>query len=248
VDILGIDVGGSGIKGAPVNIESGELLTARYRIPTPQPAKPEAIAKVVSQVAKNFAWSGQIGCGFPAVIHSGVALTAANVSKKWIGTDAASLFTGTTGCPVCVVNDADAAGLAEMTFGAGRGRMGVVLIVTVGTGLGTALFTNGHLVPNTELGHIELKGQDAETYASDAARKRERLSLKRWAKRFNLYLNTLEKLLWPDLIILGGGISKEFEAFRPEINVQAEIVPAQTLNEAGIIGAALAARSCGQTT
>jgi polyphosphate glucokinase len=145
-----------------------------------------------------------------------------------------------------VVNDADAAGLAEMTFGAGRGRKGLVLIVTVGTGIGTALFTDGHLVPNMELGHIELGGQDAETYASDAARKRENLSLRRWAKRFNLYLTTLEKLLWPDLIILGGGISKEFEAFRPEIQVQAEMVPAQALNEAGIIGAALAARSCAQ--
>jgi polyphosphate glucokinase len=246
VEILGIDIGGSGIKGAPVNTESGELLAPRYRIPTPQPSKPEAVAEVVAQVAKNFAWKGQIGCGFPAVIRGGVAYTAANVSKKWIGTDAASLFRMATGCPVCVVNDADAAGLAEMTFGAGRGRMGLVLIVTIGTGIGTALFTDGHLVPNMELGHIELGGQDAETYASDAARKREDLSLRRWAKRFNLYLNTLEKLLWPDLIILGGGISKEFEAFRSEIQVQAEMVPAQALNEAGIIGAALAARSCVQ--
>jgi polyphosphate glucokinase len=244
VEILGIDIGGSGIKGAPVNTESGELLAARFRIPTPQPSKPEAVAEVVARVAKNFSWTGQIGCGFPAVIRGGVAYSAANVSKKWIGTDAASLFGAATGCPVCVVNDADAAGLAEMTFGAGRGRKGLVLIVTIGTGIGTALFTDGHLVPNMELGHIELGGQDAETYASDAARKRDDLSLRRWAKRFNLYLNTLEKLLWPDLIILGGGISKEFEAFRPELQVQAEIVPAQALNEAGIIGAALAARSC----
>jgi len=246
VEILGIDIGGSGIKGAPVNTESGEILAPRHRIPTPQPSKPEAVAEVVAQVAKNFAWNGRIGCGFPAVIRSGVAYTAANVSKKWIGIDAASLFSAATGCQVCVVNDADAAGLAEMTFGAGRGRLGVVLIVTVGTGIGTALFTDGHLVPNTELGHIELGGQEGETYASDAARKRENLSLRRWARRFNLYLNTLEKLLWPDLIILGGGISKEFQAFRPEIQVQAEMVPAQALNEAGIIGAALAARSCAQ--
>jgi polyphosphate glucokinase len=245
VEILGIDIGGSGIKGAPVNISSGEMLAPRYRIPTPQPAKPETMAEVVAQVAKNFDWHGPIGCGFPAVIRNGVAYTAANVSKKWIGTDVASLFASATGCPVCVVNDADAAGLAEMTFGAGRGRTGMVLIVTVGTGIGTALFTDGHLVPNTELGHIELQGQDAETYASDAARKREQLSLKKWARRFNLYLNALEKLLWPDLIILGGGISKECEAFLPEIQVQAEIVPAQMLNEAGMIGAALAARSCG---
>ena len=246
MEILGIDIGGSGIKGAPVNTDSGELLAPRYRIPTPQPSKPEAVAEVVAQVAKNFAWSRQIGCGFPAVIRGGVAYSAANVSKKWIGTDAASLFRTATNCPVCVVNDADAAGLAEMTFGAGRGRKGVVLIVTVGTGIGTALFTDGQLVPNTELGHIELGGQDGETYASDAARKRENLSLRRWARRFNLYLNTLEKLLWPDLIILGGGISKEFEAFRPKIQVQAEMVPAQALNEAGIIGAALAAITCKQ--
>jgi polyphosphate glucokinase len=244
VEILGIDIGGSGIKGAPVNTDSGELLAARYRIATPQPSKPEAVAEVVAQVAKNFAWSGQIGCGFPAVIRHGVAYSAANISKKWIGANAASLFEAATGCPVCVVNDADAAGLAEMTFGAGRGRMGVVLIVTVGTGLGSALFIDGHLVPNTEFGHIELGGQDGETYASDAARKREGLSMRRWARRFNLYLNTLEKLLWPDLIILGGGISKEFETFRPEIQVQAEIVPAQALNEAGIIGAALSAINC----
>jgi polyphosphate glucokinase len=159
VEILGIDIGGSGIKGAPVNTEMGELLAPRYRIPTPQPSKPEAVAEVVAQVVKNFAWKGQIGCGFPAVIRNGVAYTAANVSKKWIGTDAASLFSAATGCPVCVVNDADAAGLAEMTFGAGRGRKGLVLIVTVGTGIGTALFTDGHLVPNMELGHIELGGQ-----------------------------------------------------------------------------------------
>jgi polyphosphate glucokinase len=247
MEVLGIDIGGSGIKGAPVYIETGEMLAPRQRIPTPQPAKPEAMAEVVAQVARHFTWSGPIGCGFPAVIRNGVAHTAANVSKKWIGTNAASLFAATTGCPVCVVNDADAAGLAEMTFGAGRGRMGMVLIVTVGTGIGTALFTGGHLVPNTELGHIEIQGQEAEAFASDAARKREALSWKKWAKRFNLYLNTLEKLLWPDLIILGGGISKEFEAFRPEIKVQAEIVPAQMLNEAGIIGAALATQSCTMT-
>lgn len=244
MDILGIDIGGSGIKGAPVSTETGQMLALRQRIPTPIPPRPEPIAEVVAQIARSFNWQGLIGCGFPAVIRNGVAYTAANVSKKWIGTDAAGLFAAATGCPVCVVNDADAAGMAEMTFGAGRGRQGMVLIVTVGTGIGTALFTNGHLVPNTELGHIELLGQDAETYASDAARKRDELSLKKWAKRFNLYLNTLEKLLWPDLIILGGGISKEFQAFRPELDVQAEIVPAQMLNEAGIIGAALAARSC----
>lgn len=244
MEILGIDIGGSGIKGAPVNIETGEMLAPRQRIPTPQPPKPEPIADVVAQVARLFSWNGPIGCGFPAVIRNGVAYSAANVSKKWIGTDAASLFSAATGCPVCVINDADAAGLAEMSFGAGRGRLGMVLIVTIGTGLGTAMFTDGHLVPNTELGHIEVGGREAEAFASDAARKREKLSWKKWARRFDLYLNTLEKLLWPDLIILGGGVSKEFETFRPDLHVQAEIVPAQMLNEAGIIGAALAAKAC----
>lgn len=247
MEVLGIDIGGSGIKGAPVNIETGEMLAPRHRIPTPQPAKPEAMAEVVAQVARHFNWSGPIGCGFPAVIRGGVARTAANISKKWVGVNAASMFAASTGCPVCVVNDADAAGLAEMTFGAGLGRMGVVLIVTIGTGIGTSLFTDGHLVPNTELGHIEILGQEAEAFASDAARKRENLSWKKWAKRFNLYLNTLEKLIWPDLIILGGGVSKEYDAFRPELQTQAEIVPARMLNEAGIVGAALATRSCTMT-
>jgi polyphosphate glucokinase len=247
MQVLGIDIGGSGIKGAPVNIDTGELLAPRQRIPTPQPAKPEAMAEVVAQLARHFDWNGPLGCGFPAVIQNGVARTAANISKKWIGVNAASMFAIATGCPVCVVNDADAAGLAEMTFGAGRGHMGTVLIVTIGTGIGTSLFTDGHLVPNTELGHIEIFGQEAESFASDAARKRENLSWKKWAKRFNLYLNTLEKLIWPDLIILGGGVSKEYEAFRSEVHAQAEIVVAQMLNEAGMIGAALATRTCTMT-
>jgi polyphosphate glucokinase len=250
MEILGIDIGGSGIKGAPINVDSGELLAARFRLPTPHPSKPQLVAETVAQVARNFKWMERpnamatIGCGFPAAIRNGRAITAANISKKWIGVDVASLFAKTTGCRVCVLNDADAAGLAEMTFGAGRGRQGVVMIVTVGTGLGTALFTNGQLVPNTELGHIELEGEDAELNASDAARERKNMSWKKWAQHFNLYLVAIEKLLWPDLIILGGGVSKKFEDFRPYLKVQAEILPAQFLNEAGIVGAALAARAC----
>jgi polyphosphate glucokinase len=244
MEILGIDIGGSGIKGAPVSIKTGTLLAPRHRIETPQPAKPGAVAKVVAEIAQHFDWSGPIGCGFPAAMRRGVALTAANVHKKWIGTNAARLFLETTGCPVCVVNDADAAGLAEMNYGAGRDRKGVVVVVTIGTGLGTALFTDGQLLPNAELGHIEIGGVDAEERASDAARKREKLSWKKWGKRFNRYLLEIEKLLWPELIILGGGSSKKFDRFASYITVKAEVQPAQLLNEAGIIGAALAAKSC----
>lgn len=238
---LGIDIGGSGIKGAPVNIESGLLLAPRQRIPTPQPAKPKDVAAAVAEIVQHFDWQGAIGCGFPGVVRNGVTLTAANVHKKWVGLNAAGLLAEMTGCPVCVVNDADAAGMAEMRFGAGRGRKGVVLVVTIGTGLGTALFTNGELLPNAELGHVELDGGDAELRASDAARKREKLSWPKWGKRFNHYLQYLESLFWPDLIILGGGSSKKFEQYAAYLHLQAEVVPAQMLNEAGIIGAALAA-------
>jgi polyphosphate glucokinase len=222
---------------------TGVLLAERVRIATPVPSKPEPVAATVAELARAFHWQGPIGCGFPAVIRGGVSLTAANIHKKWIGTNAAELFSNTTGCPVCVINDADAAGLAEMTFGAGRDRMGVVLIVTIGTGLGTALFTDGHLLPNTELGHIEINGEDAELRASDAARKRDDLTWEKWAARFDTYLHHLEKLFWPELIILGGGVSKKSERFIPLLSVQAEVVPAQLQNDAGMIGAALAAQA-----
>lgn len=242
MEILGIDIGGSGIKGAPVNIETGEILAERVRVATPLPAKPEPVAQAVAEVARQFNWQAPIGCGFPAAIHQGVALTAANIHKKWIGTNADEIFSQATSCPVIVLNDADAAGLAEMTFGAGCDRKGVVIIVTIGTGLGTALFTDGHLLPNAELGHIEIRGSDAELRASDAARKRENLSWEKWAVHFDEYLNALEKLFWPDLFILGGGASKRHESFIPSLTVKAEVVPAQFLNDAGIVGAALAAR------
>jgi polyphosphate glucokinase len=244
MEILGIDIGASGIKGAPVDTESGNLLAERYRLPTPETAKPGPMIEVMGQIAGHFKWSGAIGCGYPGVVIDGVTLSAANVHQKWIGLQAAKLIAEMTTCPVCILNDADAAGLAEMKFGAGRGRMGVVLIVTIGTGLGTALFTNGHLLPNAELGHIELGGEDAEWRASDAARKRENLSWKNWGGRFNRYLQELEKLLSPSLIILGGGSSKRFEEYSKYLTVRAEIVPAQLLNDAGIVGAALAAQDC----
>jgi polyphosphate glucokinase len=239
--ILGIDVGGSGIKGAPVDIVSGEMLAPRCRFPTPEPSKPDQVAKTIAQITRHFQWDGPLGVGFPSPIHAGVVLTAANIHKSWINTDAVSLFSNETGCQTYVMNDADAAGLAEMNFGAGKGRQGVVLIVTIGTGLGTALFTNGRLLPNTELGHIEMNGEDAEWQASDAARKREKLSWKKWSKRFDQYLHTLEGLFYPDLIILGGGASKKADIFLPLLTVKTEVVPAQMQNEAGIIGAAVAA-------
>ncbi len=242
MQVLGIDIGGSGIKGAPVDIEKGVMLTERYRIPTPQPAKPKPVAKTVAKIAKHFNWNGPIGCGFPAAVQHGITRTASNVDKKWIGTNASALFSEATGCPVKVINDADAAGLAEMAFGAGKGRQGVVLLVTIGTGLGTSLFTDGVLLPNTELGHIEINCEDAELMASDAARQRDELSWKKWGKRLDTYLDRMEQLIWPDLIILGGGVSKKHEKFIPYLTVQAEIVTAQTFNEAGIIGAAIAGK------
>lgn len=240
MQILGIDIGGSGIKGAPVDTESGEFLAERFRLPTPEGGKPEAIAQTVAEVVRHFKWQGPVGCGFPAAVRSGVVVTAANIHKSWVGVNAPALFSQATGCAVQVVNDADAAGLAEMTFGAGKGRKGVVLIVTIGTGLGTCLFTQGILVPNLELGHIEIDCEDAELFASDAARKRDDLSWKKWAKRLDNYLTRLEQLVWPDMIILGGGVSKKQEKFLPLLTVQAEVTPALLLNDAGIVGAALA--------
>lgn len=243
MDFLGIDIGGTGIKGAPVDLEKGELLAPRFRLKTPGSGKPVPVAERVADIIRHFDWNGPVGCGFPAVIQNGIALTAANVNAKWIGTNADELFSETTNCPVRVINDADAAGLAEMTFGAGLGRQGVVLVVTVGTGLGTALFTDGHLMPNSELGHLEVDGYEAELRASDAARKRESLSWKQWGRRLSKYLETLERLLWPDMIIIGGGVSKKFDKYAPYLNLRAEVLPAQFLNEAGIVGAALAARA-----
>ncbi len=240
--VLGIDIGGSGIKGAPVDIEQGVILAERYRIPTPDPAKPKPIAKTVAEIAKHFEWNGPIGCGFPAVVQQGITRTAANIDDKWIGKNAAALFSKATHCPVKVVNDADAAGMAEMAFGAGRGRKGVVLLVTIGTGLGTSVFNNGVLLPNTELGHIEIDCGDAELSTSNAARKQEDLSWKKWAGRLDKYLNHLERLIWPDLIILGGGVSKKHKKFMSHLTVQAEVVIADSFNEAGIIGAALAGK------
>jgi polyphosphate glucokinase len=239
--VLGLDIGGSGIKGAVVDVEAGGLTTPRHRIPTPDPATPEAVVETAAQVARHFAWTGPIGCGFPAVIKEGVVHTAANIAPRWIGAHGQQMLEQATGSPVALLNDADAAGLAEMRFGAGRGRAGLVLMLTVGTGLGTALFIDGRLVPNTELGHIEIRGKDAERRASDGARERKGWRYEEWAPRFDEYLQRISALLWPDLIIIGGGASKDFEKFVHLLTVHVEVVPAQLRNEAGMIGAAIAA-------
>jgi polyphosphate glucokinase len=239
--VLGVDVGGSGIKGAIVDVEKGKLITERHRIPTPSPSTPAAVAKTVIKLTEHFEWQGNMGCGFPAPITHGVARTAANIDDAWIGTNVEDLFTEKTKCPTLVLNDADAAGTAEFSFGAGRGKMGVVFVITVGTGFGTAVFSDGVLVPNTELGHLQLNGQDAELWASDAARKRDDLSWKKWAARFNAYLQELEKLFWPDLFIIGGGASKKTHKFLEHLDIRTELIPAALRNEAGIIGAAVAA-------
>jgi polyphosphate glucokinase len=242
MDILGIDIGGSGIKGAPVDLNQGVLAAERLRIATPQPATPDAVADTVGRIIRHFNWTGPVGCGLPSVVQNGVARTAANIDSSWIGTDVRTLLSQRTGCPVTVINDADAAGIAEMRFGAGRGRNGTILMVTVGTGLGTALFRDGTLVPNTELGHLLLNGKVAEKYASAAAREDLGLSYKTWAKRLDLYLHQLQSLFWPDLFILGGGISKKHEKFFPFLTIETEFLPAVLRNQAGIVGAALAAR------
>lgn len=241
MEILGIDIGGTGIKGAPVDTKTGVLVADRYRLRTPKGAKPEPVAEVVKSMAMQFNWHAPIGCGFPAVIRNGVAESAANINEKWIGTNVAQLFSEATDCPVYVVNDADAAGLAEVTFGAGKGIRGVVMMITIGTGLGSALFIDGRLVPNTELGHIEVECDDAETIASDVVRKREDLSWKKWAKRLDKYLNMIERLFSPDLMILGGGVIKKQALFVPLLTVRTRIIPAELGNDAGIVGAALAA-------
>ncbi len=238
--ILGIDVGGSGIKGAVVDTVTGQMLTERHRIPTPQPATPMAVAGTICELVQEFKWKGPIGCGFPAAIQHGVAKTAANVDKAFIGTDIEKLFNHATGLDVYCVNDADAAAMAEFKLGKGKGHDGTVIFIAVGTGLGTTIFSNGQMVPNTELGHVYLEnGEEAEIFASDAARKRNGLKWKQWAPRFNSYLQAMEAWFWPDLFILGGGASKKMEKFEAHLTIDTPVVAAALLNEAGIIGAAV---------
>ena len=240
MQILGIDVGGTGIKAAIVETTTGEIVSDKIRIATPRPATPEAIGKTLKALLEQHQWSGPIGMGFPASIQHGVARTASNIDGSFIGLPVADYFSEHMGSTVYVANDADVAGLAEMRFGAGKGKYGVVLIITIGTGLGTALFTDGHLLPNTELGHLYLiNGVVAERYASESVRITKNLKWKEWGERFSLYLDTMESLFWPDLIILGGGASKKMGKFSPFFNTKAPIVAATFLNQAGIVGAAL---------
>ncbi|MBL7781477.1 MAG: ROK family protein [Saprospiraceae bacterium] len=238
--ILGIDVGASGIKGALVDVHNGRLQGERFRVPTPHPSTPEAMAGAFAEIAEFFNYKGPIGCGFPAIVKHGVAQSAANIDERWIGTNAEEVFGQHTGCPVYVTNDADAAGMAEMRYGVGKGEEGVVMLITIGTGLGTALFYKGMMIPNTELGHLLWPhGKSAEAYASSGARERLKISRKEWAERFNGYLLHLERLFSPDLFILGGGESKFFEQYKSQLQTQARVIPAKLLNNAGIIGAAV---------
>lgn len=239
--LLGVDIGGSGIKGALVDLEKGSLASERIRIPTPAPPTPDSVAGVVASLVQHFAWSGAIGCTFPGVVEAGKILTAANLEPSWIGIDGAELFGDATGSPVTVLNDADAAGIAEMKFGAGKDSRGVVLMLTLGTGVGSALFSDGQLVPNTEFGQILFRGGPAEKFVSDATRKKEALSWKEWAIRLGTFLNYLELLLWPELLIIGGGVSKAHDQFINFLSVRARVMPAELRNQAGIVGAALAA-------
>ena len=242
--VLGIDIGGSGIKGAPVDVASGKLLASRQKIETPRPALPDPVADVVKQLVTAFSWSGPVGITFPGVVTDGVTRTAANLDPAWIGLNAAALFGKATGNRVRVLNDADAAGLAEMKFGAGIGENGTVLMLTFGTGIGSALFTEGILVPNTEFGHIEIRGRDAESRASEHAKELHELSWAKWAGRVDEYLQHVERLLSPHLIIVGGGISKESQKWVPLLTaVRAKIMPAALQNDAGIVGAAMATAS-----
>ncbi|NNE47667.1 MAG: ROK family protein [Rhodothermales bacterium] len=241
MEILGLDIGGSGIKGAPVNIETGELTADRHRVRTPQPATPKRIIKSVEKLVSHFEWDGPVGCAFPARIKHGVARTASNIDKSCVGYDIARGMTDRIGNPVFVVNDADAAGIAEMSFGAGREHHSLVLVLTVGTGIGSAMFMNRILIPNTEFGHIRVRGRNGERYAADSARKRDKLTWKKWAKRFQHYLDHIEFLVGPELIILGGGISNPSKAshYFDYLKSEGELKIAELSNRAGIVGAAM---------
>jgi len=235
---IGIDFGGTGIKAAPVDLESGDLVEDRHRIDTPKPSTPEAVGDIMAELCDSFPDStGPVGVAVPAVVRRGVVLSAANIDKSWIGVDADALLTKRLDRPVHVLNDADAAGHAEMQYGAAKGRDGLVIVTTLGTGIGSALLWNGVLVPNSELGHLEIDGHDAEKRAATSAREREGLSWEEWAKRLTTYYRTLEKLFCPELFVVGGGVSKKAEKFLPLIEIETEIIVAKLKNNAGIVGA-----------
>jgi polyphosphate glucokinase len=240
---MGVDIGGSGIKGAPVDLSIGELAEERIRIDTPQPSTPSAVAAVVAEIVDKFSYQGPVGCTVPSVVKHGVVATAANIDDGWIGLDGKELLERTLRTPVTLLNDADAAGIAELAYGAARDVPGLVCLLTFGTGIGSALFADGKLVPNTEFGHLEFRGGEAEDYASARVRKDENLSWEDWGVRVGEYLRHVERVISPDLFILGGGVSRKLEAFEQYLDCSTPIVPAQLRNNAGIVGAALAASS-----
>lgn len=241
MNILGVDVGGSGIKGAPVDLANGRLEVPRHKILTPQPATPTAVAEAVGRLAAEFEAPAVAGLAVPAVVMQGVAATAANIDPAWIGCDIGRLFGEALGCPVAALNDADAAGMAEMRYGAGRDRRGTVVMLTLGTGIGSAVFVDGTLVPNTEFGHLDLRGKEAEHRAAAQVRKNENLSWDKWAARVSEVLRVLESLLWPNLFIIGGGVIRKQDKFLPLLECRTPVVSAALGNDAGIVGAALAA-------
>lgn len=241
MEILGIDVGGSGMKGALVDIETGKMTTKRHRIPTPRPREPKAMTEVIKQLVDHFEYDGPVGCGFPTVIKNGICKSPGNLHESWLGMDVDKLFEDTTGLPFKVINDADAAGHAVMNYGIGKDLSGFVLIITIGTGLGSGAFLNGRLIPNFELGQVPYKKyKKIETWAAGSAIDREGLSYKKWGKRFNKFLNIIDLLVSPDHIILGGGASKDWDEYKDCITVDTPVIPAQLQNHAGIIGAASA--------
>ena len=240
--VLGIDIGGSGMKGALVNSVTGEMLTERYRIPTPVSRKPQEMAEVVKKLVEHFNHQGPVGVGFPSIIRHGICKSRGNLHKSWVNVNVKELFSSATGLPVTVINDADAAGYATMNYGIGRDKEGFVVMITIGTGLGSGAFFNGELIPNFELGQIPYKKyKKIETWAAASAKENEGLSYKQWGKRFNVFLKYVELLVSPDHIILGGGTSKQFDEYKDYITIETPVIPAELRNQAGIVGAAAAA-------
>ena len=242
MEVLGIDIGGSGMKGALVNTITGEMTTKRFRVPTPPSRKPKEMAKVIQEIVEHFNYKGPIGCGFPTIVKHGVCKSPGNLDPSWLNVNIHELFSETTGLPVTVINDADAAGYATMNYGIGKGKKGLVVMITIGTGLGSGMFLDGELIPNFELGQIPYKEYDKiELWAANSAKEREGLSYKKWGKRFNKFLSLVEIITCPDLIILGGGSSKDFEKYSECITIDTPVIPSELQNHAGIIGAAAAA-------
>ena len=243
MEILGIDIGGSGIKGAIVNLETGKIVAPKFRIPTPKSREPEEMAMVVKSLVEHFDYEGAVGCGFPSIVKKGICKDQGNLSKKWLGVNVEELFEEKTGLDFTVINDADAAGLAEIKFGAGKGEDGFTLMITVGTGLGSGAYCGGELIPNFELGQLSYNEYEKiEDWAASSAKKREELSFKQWGSRFNIFLNHIYKILNPDLILIGGGISKDWSKFKDQLKINTNVAPAKLRNKAGIMGAAIAAR------